>query len=285
MFPSSEADLKAWSDNFWDQFRHDNDYECLSRALYMNTPFPIPGFAMFFPSILVICLTQYLGSITPGVKYASLLDPITRNSAERHNFSAPQQSTVNITQSVEDTDAEIELPSQEETPPPYNETPDTIAKPTKTTKPRTSAELFVIGTACLLVIIFCLVTIALATQATIFCQDWSPLSAGPQGLLWFFYLSPLLTSTRALGCWVILLRDLWGPAAKRKFPVSEKWFFLPFGMAGRGMVILVEGCQRRFCGGGIEVEDMESEGVIDLEEGSGEDRMEGNVGLISGIGK
>lgn len=273
------------TDHFFDQFRHDNDLACLNRALYMNTSFPIPGIAMFFLSIVVISLTSYIRWITPGVRYVPFFNNLERVPSKNYDPLAPGGITEGGTghQVGETSVEENEMPEQGENPPPYQENSE-VTRKMKAPKPRTSAESFVLGTFLLSIIIFCLVTIALATQATIFCQDWSPLSAGPQLMLWFFYLSPLLTSTWAFGCWMMLLRDLWGRVARKQLPVSENWFFLPFGMVGSGLALAVEGCQRQFCGGGIEAEDRECEDVVDLEEGPGGNRKEENIGLISGIG-
>ncbi|CAG8971526.1 hypothetical protein HYALB_00005422 [Hymenoscyphus albidus] len=275
----------SFNDPFFDQFRHDKDPECLNRARFMNTPFPLPLAAMLFLSIVVICVTQYMRSITPGVTYIPFLNNVGRLSIKQYDPLATQNFLGNENEArYRESGEEEELHNEEGRPPPYHESlePNTNSTQVKPTKPRSSAELFVIGTACLLVIIFCLVTIAFATQATIFCQDWSPLSVGLQVFFWFFYLIPLLTSTQAFGCWTMLLRDLWGLAARKKYPVSENWVFIPFGIIGRGVVMIVEKCQERLCGAGINGDDIE---VIGLEDGPREDIIAENVGLMSGAGK
>lgn len=98
----------------------------------------------------------------------------------------------------------------------------------------------------------------------------------------------------------MLLRNLWGPGMKKRYPFNEHAltftlfcivgtpFFLLWAVFGIGAVKAVEACQMRFCGDALEedeeVELAEGEGLGDRdadvhsEEGADEDRM----GLIDG---
>ena len=109
----------------------------------------------------------------------------------------------------------------------------------------------------------------------------------------------------------MLLRDLWGPGMRKKFPFSETavlWgltcvlisplILVGFVLSGLGGVVVraIEACQRRFCGDALEEEREDSQESLELQEGpsmegqaqstervgSGEEER---AGLIAGVEK
>lgn len=122
---------------------------------------------------------------------------------------------------------------------------------------------------------------ALSIQHTIFCQpDVLPATPVPfRVFLWLLYACLCAWVSVGVGCWLILFRDLWGPAAAEKYPVNEGIVGImfigvmvaPFALVWyslllfkKGLVLAVEMCQRKCCGDALEV--VEREGM-ELEEG------------------
>lgn len=115
----------------------------------------------------------------------------------------------------------------------------------------------------------------------------------PRVIYWVVFGIPCGWTTVGASCWLMLLRDLWGPGARKKFPIQESALiyglfcallspFILIGFVfGGGAVKAIEACQRRFCGDALEDEGDESEESIELREGS---RMEDRTGLREGSG-
>jgi hypothetical protein len=71
---------------------------------------------------------------------------------------------------------------------------------------------------------------------------------------------------------MILFRDLFGPAAKKKYPITEGVFFLwafavpmaPFVMIGMILINIIQSCQRKFCSDALEDENEDAEQGTEL---------------------
>jgi len=168
-------------------------------------------------------------------------------------------------------------------PPPYEaraETTCSIATSVEDNKPRqSSAHLFVVGSSLFTVVAFDLFIIALWIQYTAYCAG---AKSNPALLfvLWAFYAALCSWASVGLLCWVRLLRDLWGPATAKRYPINIYLvcYLIPGVIVGipmllvkglgRGAVIAVEACQRKFCGDALE-EDEEAMECNELEEAQG----------------
>lgn len=111
---------------------------------------------------------------------------------------------------------------------------------------------------------------------------WSPSPVFVRIIFWTIYSCICTWATVGVGCWLILLRNLWGPVVAKKYPIKEAAFAIiivgavgviltgPFILVWKGLsmgsVAAVEACQRRFCGDALE--DAEDDGRnLELEEG------------------
>ncbi|RAL66545.1 hypothetical protein DID88_006235 [Monilinia fructigena] len=186
-------------------------------------------------------------------------------------------------------------------PPPYEpSTSNTASIPTLTTQTshsssaptpinpftktvKKAAEQFVKGTLIFCQLVFMLFLQALAIQYFIYCDGHRHKKKASIGWIVFYWTisSPVyLGATSSFLCWVILFRDLWGPAAKWKIPIDPScvWMLL-FSLivtaislavmivrgGYKGLIWCVENCQKGFCGGaakdkGEELETMEEGG-------------------------
>ena len=86
---------------------------------------------------------------------------------------------------------------------------------------RSSANLFVLGTFLMVPLLVALLCLALSIQYITFCHDWSPTSTTAQVFCWLFFSGNAIFATFGVACYAMLFRDLWGPAAKKKFPIEE----------------------------------------------------------------
>ena len=229
-------------------------------------------------------LTDRLACITPGVYSDGKKDEPASTSS-----TAP--------------DAETHSPSlDEEQPPPYQPSQATttvIASETSGSKPkvkRSSAHLFVVGSLLLLLNAIMLFFYSLSIQYMIFCREdeedkidsdhwwsrWGPI------MLWTAIGITTLTGTRALMCWLILLRNLWGPGMAEKYPInsgavfwgifyviiSPFWLFCLLRQAaakGASAIVeqlakVVESCQRHLCPGALEEVDGQEARAVLLED-------------------
>jgi hypothetical protein len=260
-------------------------------------------FTPLFFVIIASVLTSWMRSIPPGLE-----------NGTKPNIEVTPATPID---DVEASAIPDSLPARtengtEEQPPPYRpqaqETailaPPSTPNPPKV--PRSSAGRFVMGTAIFLAIIACLVLGALALQALILCQHWSPVSIFPRIIYWAVFSVPCGWATVGACCWVMLLRDLWGPGIRKKLPISETAmlyglfcallspFILVGFVFGEGATKAIELCQRRFCGDALEEEEGEEsvelregprmEDSTVIAEGSG-GREEERVGLIGGVEK
>jgi hypothetical protein len=243
-------------------------------------------FGPLFFAILSSLLTGWIRSITPGLDAGTKANvdvtrPIASNDVEATAIPDSGNS---------DPDAEDPPPYQ---PPAQEVTPSPALVPALNVPKvkRSSAQSFVMGTALLLGIMASLFLAGLAMQALIFCGPWSPVSFFLRIVYWIVFSIPCLWASVGVSCWLMLLRDLWGPAMKKRLPLKETGLiyglfcvlFAPFAfvmfVVGGGAVKAVEMCQRRFCGDALEDEVEEGEEVLELEQGL---RMEGGAGSAEG---
>jgi hypothetical protein len=167
-------------------------------------------------------------------------------------------------------------------PPPYNPpTPTLAAEPTAVSPPakkRSSAERFIIGTFLLILVIAALFVAAVTIQGMTYCLFKKKNSTFLQVILWVFYSGCCIWASTGVGCWAMLLRNLWGPKAIKRFPIDENIVALvvvggvgmliwgPFWCLWKGSVWIVEKCQGRFCGDAFDEEE-DQQMPIELEEG------------------
>ncbi|KAE9364371.1 hypothetical protein N431DRAFT_105847 [Stipitochalara longipes BDJ] len=285
---------------------HHGDSSCRQYALFFHGLTPL--WSLFTPLIFAIIasvLTHWIRSITPGIDVGikpsiEVTPPTPSDDVEA---TAIPDLTTSTESSTEDQPPPYQPPAQDSTP-----APAPTSTPTPPKVPRTSAGRFVMGSAIFLSIIASLFFSAVALQALIFCQHWSPVSILPRIIYWTIFIIPSCWATVGACCWLMLLRDLWGPGMRKKFPISETAilygltctlispFILVGFVLGGGAVKAIEACQRRFCGDALEDEREEIEESVELQEGprmevhaespegsgSGEEER---VGLIAGVEK
>jgi hypothetical protein len=261
--------------------------------------------SLFTPIIFAIIasiLTSWIRSVTLGIddgtkSNTEVTQPTPGNDVEA---TAIPDATESTNSGTEDQPPPYQPPEQE-TP-----TPAQVPNPTQPKVKRSSAHAFVMGTAMFLSIIASLFLGASALQSIIFCEHWSPVSLFPRIFYWAVFSIPCLWATVGASCWLMLLRDLWGPEMRKRLPIKETALIYglvcvlvaPFAFVvvviGGGLVKAVETCQRWFCGDALEEAD-ESEESVELQEGPTEDRLESTggsgsreeerVGLIGGVEK
>jgi hypothetical protein len=147
---------------------------------------------------------------------------------------------------------------------PTPESNSTILAPPKPT--RSTAESFVIGSFLLILNLSSLIIGAFVVQANIYCNrgPYRPLTGLPAFFFWVTYSAIAFWATFGVTCWARLFRDLWGPQARKRWPIkgnifvaAVEWPFVKF----------VEACQRTFCGQALEDEEelMRRETTVELE--------------------
>jgi hypothetical protein len=259
-------------------------------------------------AIIVSLLTKWIESITPGIDVGTKpsIEVTPPTPSEDVEATAIPDLTASAESGTEDQPPPYQPPAQE----PSTQAPASASTPTSAPPavPRTSAERFVMGTTIFLSTIASLFLCALALQALIFCQHWSPLSLFPRIIYWAIFSLLCGGATTGASCWLMLLRDLWGPGMRKKFPISKTAMlqalfgilispFIAVGFVfGGGAVKAIEACQRHFCGDALEEEREEIEESVELQEGPRmEDHTESaersgsgdeeRVGLIAGAEK
>jgi hypothetical protein len=270
---------------------HHNDRTCRQYALFFHGLTPLWSlFTPLFFAIIASVLTSWIRSIPPGLE-----------NGTKPNIEVTPPTPIDDVEATAIPDSYTSSTDNgtEEQPPPYQPpvqetaTPASASTPTPPKVPRSSAGRFVMGTAIFLAIIASLFLGALALQALIFCQHWSPVSMFPRIIYWAVFSISCCWATVGASCWLMLLRDLWGPGMRKKFPISETAMIYGLVYAllcpiilvgfvfGGGAIKAIELCQRRFCGDALEEEREESEESVELRERL---RMEDRSGLAEGSG-
>lgn len=269
--------------------------QCKKHALFLHAMNPVLIFLapVFFASVATV-LTFWIQNWVPGV--------INKNKK-------PAESTPGIASSTtaEDTtaipgptsrDAEQGVPGDE--PPPYqppSETALAVVPPKNLPwEEHSSAMRFVVGSGYLALITTFLLLCALSIEASIYCLEVGNSTVG-QVIWWLLFSIPCVWASTALSCWAMLLRDLWGPRMKKRFPFKETAiiyalicvitapFAMVFYIVGGGAVKAVEACQHWFCGDALLEDGDEDAGAgMELEEGrqAGSRRAPDVVGSGSG---
>jgi len=128
----------------------------------------------------------------------------------------------------------------------------------------------------LIVILFTVVTLGLSVQALTYCQGDGVLQVGFRVFFWLIYFLYLLWISVGVGCWLMLLRNLWGPKMAKRFPIEPSFIctfavgsivlliWSPFWGLWKGSVWIVEQCQGHLCGDALEDE---AEETVELDEG------------------
>jgi hypothetical protein len=254
----------------------------------------MPGLFLAWGLVLLsAALTQALRYFTPGVRDKRTVPSPATNDEEATAIPVPDITSTG--------------PTEGEEPPPYQlpitEAPNTAPK--KIEKKRSPAESFLIGTLLFIGLFFCLFLAGLGIQAAVWCNAFGPLPIFVRLIFWIVYSIPCFWATVGASCWLILLRNLGGPRAMKRYPINENFVavgalsmvLFPFVFFGsllwKGAVGAVEACQHRICGDMWE--DDETENNVELEEGRlsiGDDGVaeanegeEERAGLMGGIKK
>lgn len=208
-------------------------------------------------------LVYVLRKITPGVIVSTPPPPtpaaVVESTSLTPNTSSPEDQA-------------------DENPPPYE-------APTPTTTPTSphpfdhnwsSAERFIIGTFVFIVLMFTLFALGLVVLAFLYCMRPLPYTVWGPVFWWILYSAAVFGASPGMACWAMLLRNLWGPRAIKKFPITQSWLcmgviflgviilWLPFVATWKGLSWAVEKCQGKFCGDALEEEE---EVPVELEEG------------------
>jgi hypothetical protein len=198
---------------------HHSDPACRQYALFFHGLTPM--WSLFTPLIFAIIasvLTSWIRPIPPDKEKGTkpnieVTPPTPINDVEA--TAIPDPTTASAENGTEEQPPPYQPPLHEASTLALTSTP----KPPKV--PRSSAERFVMGTTILLAIIASIFLGALALQAVIFCQHWSPVSIFPRVIYWGIFGIPCGWATVGASCWLMLLRDLWGPGVRKKFPIRE----------------------------------------------------------------
>ncbi|KAL3423024.1 hypothetical protein PVAG01_04771 [Phlyctema vagabunda] len=275
--------------------RNQNSTACVKGALFFRgnsaamlilLPMALAGLSIF--------LTAMVRKVTPES---------SRSTKSKKEESQPTTERSEATSSPGLSPAETET----DQPPPYDpEAVTTEPEPTVPKTPRTktsSAQNFVVGSALFFSNIFVLVLGGLSVQAVIHCAPWSPLHPIFAFMWWAVYTVVTWFASFGAMCWLMLLRDLWGPRMIKRYPIEENAMLIlvigvvisPFFLLGTVSIKGIEWLQRRFCADDIE-EDGDMENGVELREAhglSGGDHSERDgpaiaeerLGLIGGMEK
>jgi len=252
----------------------------------------LPVLLFFILHILTAILTAWLRSVTPGVGDAKPAAVPT---------TTPATGDVEATAIPSTVEAAADGPAADEPPPYQPPSTETVTPAPQMPKvKRSSAHSFVMGSCIFIALLTSITFLALDIQAIIFCESFSPVSTVPRVIFWIFYGLMCMWASTGVSCWMMLFRDLWGPAAKKKYPITEAFFFTwvfalpmtPFVVLGMGLVNAIEACQKRFCSEALEEEEEDAEQGTELGQRSGSNvedgegsgsREEESVGLISAM--
>jgi len=221
--------------------------ECVQKALFLHAVPLIFLVGPFVLSLTSILLTVFTRMVKPGDGDSKQSDP---EATDVESTSLPDISIPPVE-------------NDEDQPPPYN-SPEfaTVApSPSPPKSGRSSAQSFVLGSALFAANIVTLFMFVLSIQAATYCVHYDRITdVEPRVVLWLLFSAVTAWATCGMMSWVILLRDLWGPGAKKKLPINEAFVVItliaivvaPFWAVGSGAVKAVEACQRRFCGDALE---------------------------------
>jgi hypothetical protein len=254
--------------------KQQNSPECLHNALFLHSQGESAPFLFIPMNIAVALITALIRGLTP-----------------RDDTHRATTATVN---DIETTviPAEEGSASNSDEPPPYQpRSTEEIrrARWSAITSKLSPAQLFVLVSHFFFVLLALVFLLALMIQSLTFCMEIvSPIPIPVRIILWLLYTLNCFWASRGAMCWIMLLRNLWGPTAKKRFPMTETslaWLTVkPVVMLGKGAAKAIELCQRRFCADALveESEEVVLGGETDGDEeaiGEGEER----VGLMHGI--
>lgn len=272
-----------------------NTQECRSHALFMY------ALADAWPILLFILLHCVAASLTGFILKVTPREPSTQITV---STTSDVESTAIPTAAVSGHGGE-EVTSDE--PPPYPapfENPPPApepAVPTASKTKRSSAHEFVVGTSLFVALITVLFILALDIESLIYCMGPSVTGTSGKVVLWGSYSLQCLWCSMGATCWAMLLRNLWGPQMKKKYPFTAEALLLavfvvpatPIFMLGMGCIKMIECCQGIFCGSALEEEREELGQSLELQEGvtlgtqlgaeDSECREEERVGLMNAI--
>ena len=213
------------------QHPHDTQM-CLSHALFLHSlPDGLLFLVPFFFAIISALLTQFLRVVTPGVVKPKIATPATPAVAAGGDAGSTIPDAA-----IPAADVEAGQVGGED-PPPYAPPPTPVpatstpapAEPAKPAVPRSSAQCFVQGTALLILMLFSILCLALSIGWMTHCGKESPWSATAQFFSWLlFFCAPAIWATFGLSCWAMLFRNLFGRAARKKYPFEENMMILGF---------------------------------------------------------
>jgi hypothetical protein len=130
-----------------------------------------------------------------------------------------------------------------------------------------SAASFVLGSAVFSCICIMLFTLALCIQKLAYCPQYNADLRVMTVILWVLFTGEALAGSYAAGCWLVLLRDLWGQRGRELFPIQTYTLLvvvlttmsLPFLLVGVPLVASVKKVQEvcgigDFEGGGVKLD-------------------------------
>jgi hypothetical protein len=175
------------------------------------------------------------------------------------------------------TNTQTDTTSNEALPPPYSPLPSAGGVPASSSPlPRSSAALFVLGSALFSGELFAVTTLAFCIQNLEYCPSSPPDdSAGFFNILcWFAYSLLVLFASSGFVVWCLLLRNLWGGGMK-EVPLDLVAIVVatPFILLGQMVVAVIRASQGQFCsqvldeeGSGVEAQGLVE--AVELEAGS-----------------
>jgi hypothetical protein len=269
------------SKRFGDAKQQDSP-ECLHNALFLHSQGESAPFLFIPMNIAVAFITAIIRRLTP-----------------RDDTHRATTATINdIETTAIPADREEGSASNSDEPPPYQpRSAEEIrrARWSAKTSKLSPAQLFVLVSHLFFVLLVLVFLLALMIQSLTFCMEIvSPIPIPVRIILWLLYTLNCFWASRGAMCWIMLLRNLWGPTAKKRFPMTETslaWLTVkPVVMLGKGAAKAIELCQRRFCADALG-EESEAEVELSLEIGQSElsdgDEASGEgeerVGLMHGM--
>jgi magnesium-transporting ATPase (P-type) len=127
-------------------------------------------------------------------------------------------------------------------------TNDSSAKPASSSP----KEAFVVGSVVFTCICAMLFILALCIQRFAYCPQYNAHLWVTTWMFWFLFAGQVLGVCYAAGCWLVLLRDLWGQRGRELVPIQEitvvvavlAVIFAPFVMVWLGVAACVRWLQK-----------------------------------------
>ncbi|KAH7310322.1 hypothetical protein BKA65DRAFT_165625 [Rhexocercosporidium sp. MPI-PUGE-AT-0058] len=306
MPPSTHITVSVHSQTHTSKATYHASPKCLKYASFMHGL--SPGWALFLAilfGLLAVLFTNAVRWSTPGVcnkpkKVAEA--PVPDAGSDSGTIPSPQ------TTGLENAEAGAlvngDRVAEGEAPPPYqppilsSTTVSTLTQPqpqiTATTQTHTwmipkspevkttSAHRFVTGSFFFALTLTSFVLSGLSIQTVMLCNPDGEFGTVAKVFFWLLFAIPLAWSTTALSCFLILLRNLWGPSMEHRFPLDQSSVIMGLVIAlmfpfifvgyilGGAAVWAVQRCQRVCCGVGGEEDadgDDAQQGGVELEEG------------------